>query len=607
VPKEIFRITSAGSVDDGKSTILARLLLDTGSIYDDQLSKNFDPEKLADLLDGLESEREQGITIDVARRFFESEQRRYQIADSPGHEQYTRNMATACAGSDALMLVVDATTGLKPQTLHHLEIALRLGIRQIVFAINKMDLVGFSKKAFVRIEDQLKAHLEQRGKHFQAIEYQVLPVSGLKGDNVVKTSGKLNWFEGPTLLRTLDSLETTESSAGEEQAETKVFQVQYIQRLPGGGRRLLGPLVQGHLSVGESLRTKDTSLKVKAIWVSGVRQITATAGDQISLEVDKDVDIQRGELLAHESVRPHDQFDVDLVWLANENGSKSRRYILKSGSQSSAVSITRISQLELETNQKTGEAKSVVTNQIVSANIALTEALGLRLFSENQPLGSFVLIEPANGQTIGVGKVNFALRRSENITRQDLALTEEMHAEITGNQPTVIWFTGLSGSGKSTLANRISVELFKLGRPHAVLDGDNLRLGINKDLGFTEEDRTENIRRTAEIAKLMCDSGLVVLVALVSPLKRDRDMAKDIVGRERFELVYVDTSVAVCEDRDSKGLYKKARAGKLPNFTGVTAPFEVPSGAILTSHPDSLALIMRRILKEDWLAVGKYP
>jgi bifunctional enzyme CysN/CysC len=583
MPSEIFKITSAGSVDDGKSTILARLLLDTGSIYDDQLSKNFDPEKIADLLDGLESEREQGITIDVAHRFFDSKTRRYQIADSPGHEQYTRNMATACAGSDALLLVVDATSGLKPQSLHHLEIALRLGIRQIVFAVNKMDLVGFSKKAFEKIRRDVEDHIEARARHFENIEFQILPVSGLKGHNIVRASGKLSWFSGPTLLWALDSMKLADNSKSSIENEQALFQVQHIQRLPGGGRRLLGPIVRGVLKVGDELHSNGSVLTTAGLWSSGQAVKESAEGEQISIEVDKEADIRRGALLSSDRFRPHDQFEADLIWLSNEAGHKSRRYILKSGAKSSSASITRIHQLDLTKDSKSGEIQKVETNQIARANIALAEELDLRPFKHSRHLGSFVLIDPTNGQTAAVGTINFALRRSENVTKHDFQVSPAMLAELTGNNPKVIWFTGLSGAGKSTLANQLSQELFRLGKPHAALDGDNLRFGLNKDLGFIEEDRTENIRRTAETAKLMCDSGLIVLVSLVSPLEKDRRMAREIVDPARFYLVYVDTPLEVCEQRDPKGLYKKARAGEIPNFTGVTAPYEVPLEAIVFS------------------------
>ena len=575
MPVEIYRLTSAGSVDDGKSTIMARLLLDTDSVYDDQLGKNFDLRKIADLLDGLESEKEQGITIDVAHRFFDSKARRYQIADSPGHEQYTRNMATASAGSDALVLLVDVTAGLKLQTLNHLEIALRIGIRDIIFAVNKMDLVNFRKNAFRDTQREIEMAIDTRSAHFHDISYQVIPVCGINGANVVRKSSRMYWFEGPTLLGALDNLKRRKA-----QEAQGVFQVQYIQRLAAGGRRYLGPVLSGRLEEGQQVLCRVNTVVLEQLYVNGLKSRKASAGDQISVEIDKSIDISRGDFFSPVEIKSHDQFEVDLIWLGESKGHKSRKYLIKSGSRESSVAITKIWKLSLDSNSKVGEKQSVDTNEIVRANISTSTAIELEPFRDNQKLGRFILIDPTNGQTIAVGTVNFALRRSINITKHDSRVTPEMHAEITGSQGEVIWFTGLSGSGKSTLANQLSVELYAESRPHFVLDGDNLRFGINRDLGFTEEDRTENIRRTAEIASLMADAGLTVLVALISPMEKDRQLARGIIGDARFTLVYVDTPLDICESRDPKGLYQKAKSGEIPNFTGVGAPFEAPEDSL---------------------------
>jgi bifunctional enzyme CysN/CysC len=582
MPQEIFKITSAGSVDDGKSTILARLLLDTGSIYDDQIGKSFDPEKIADLLDGLESEREQGITIDVAHRFFDSNKRRYQIADSPGHEQYTRNMATACAGSDALMLVVDAKSGLKPQTLHHLEIALRLGIRDVLFVVNKMDLVGFSKKTFNQILADIELHVAKRTSHFDNIRHQILPVSGLRGHNIVKPSSKLAWFEGPTLIAALDSLTKPEKAS-----KSPLFQIQYTQRLSGGGRRYLGSILSGEIAKGQKLFCGDREFAVQSLMASGEPVKKARATEAVSIEIDKELDLKRGQVFSSTPLLSHDQFEVDLIWLSEEKGQSGRRYLLKAGSGSTSAGITKISTVSLESNQKTGQTSSIQVNQIARVNVKTTEKLALEPFAQEAQLGKFILSDPNTGQTVAVGTVNFALRRSENITRHVSQVTNQMHAELLQTDPKVIWFTGLSGSGKSTMANALSVDLHRQGKPHFLLDGDNLRLGLNQDLGFTEEDRTENIRRTADVASLMADAGLIVLVALVSPLEKDRQLAKQIVGAGRFRLVHVATPLEVCEARDPKGLYRKARAGKIPNFTGVASPYEEPKSAEYRAHQDS--------------------
>ena len=570
---EIFKITSAGSVDDGKSTILARLLLDTGSIYDDQYNKNFDPNRIADLLDGLESEIEQGITIDVAHRFFDSKTRRYQIADSPGHEQYTRNMATACAGSDALLLVVDATAGLKPQTKLHLEIALRLGIRNVVFAINKIDLVGFSKKTFDQISNNISTLLEEREITFGPINHQSVPLSGLKGQNVVRPSSKLSWFIGPTLMEALDGIEGRPTAT-----DSAKLIVQFVQRIPGGGRRYLGSLREGSLEVGKKLFVKGQQVEVEGLLNNGVPCERAEPGSSISVLINRELDVAVGDLLSAENIESHDQFEVDLIWLHSEKGVKGRKFLLKSASTTVNASITKISRIDLQTNSKDGQSPSIATNEIQRCNLFLTSPLPLQPFSTCPELGRFVLIDPHLCQTVAVGTVNHALTRSENITEHEFAVTPKQHSKLTGNTGHVLWFTGLSGSGKSTLANKLSQELHAMGVPHFVLDGDNLRLGINRDLGFTEEDRSENIRRTAEIASLMADAGLVVSVALISPYQMDRQMAREIIGADRFQEIYVATPLQECEKRDPKGLYKKARSGEIPNFTGVSSPYERPDG-----------------------------
>lgn len=572
MPKEIFKITSAGSVDDGKSTVLARLLLDTGTIYDDQLAKNFDPDRIADLLDGLQSEREQGITIDVAHRFFDSDVRRYLVADSPGHEQYTRNMATACAGSDAVMLVVDSTAGLKPQTRLHLEIALRLGIRDFIFVVNKMDLVSFSKKVFDNIHSEISGLIKSREELFLGIRPIVIPVSGLKGHNVVKKSSKLPWFRGPSLLEALDSLEKTSKL---HEGET-LLSVQYVQRQSGGGRRYLGSVIAGDVREGQVLFANGREVKVRELYSSGTSSQIAYSGSAISVGLNQEIDLEPGDLISSTILQTHNHFEVDLIWLSEEKGIKGRQYRVRAGSAITGASITKISKLDLETNQKTGELTRIEMNEIQRCNISLSRPIYLSPFLQKQATGRIVLIDPASGGTVAVGTVNHALRRSENITSQVFKVTKDMHAELMGTMPKVFWFTGLSGSGKSTMANALSAYLHDTGVPHYVLDGDNLRLGINRDLGFTEEDRTENIRRTAEIAALMADAGLIVAVALVSPLEKDRQMAKEIIGEERFRLIYVNTSLEECERRDPKALYSRARAGAIPNFTGVGSPYEEP-------------------------------
>lgn len=480
-------------------------------------------------------------------------------------------MATACAGSDALLLVVDATAGLKPQTKLHLEIALRLGIRDVIFAINKIDLVGFSKKTFDQIGKSISALLQERETIFGPINHQSIPLSGLKGQNVVRPSSKLSWFTGPTLMDALDGIERRESPAG----GTK-FVVQYVQRIPGGGRRYLGSLRDGAVEVGQKLYVNGQQIEVAGLLESGVECKRAEAGTSISLLLKQELDISVGELISAQKFETHDQFEVDLIWLSGGKGIKGRKYIFKTASMAVRASITKISRLDLKTNKKDAQLPSILTNEIQRCNVSLTEELPLQAFDANPELGRFVIIEPESGQTVGVGTINYFLNRSENLTKHEFAVTPVLHEQLTGVNGQVLWFTGLSGSGKSTLANRLSQELQSRRIPHFVLDGDSLRLGINKDLGFTEEDRSENVRRTAEVAALMADAGLVVIVALISPYRADREMARTIIRPSRFKEVYLATPLETCIKRDPKGLYKRAKEGQIAQFTGVSSPYEVP-------------------------------
>ena len=572
MPVEIFKLATAGSVDDGKSSILARLLLDTGNTFDDQIPKDFETSRIADLLDGLESEREQGITIDVAHRFFDTKTRRYHLTDSPGHAQYTRNMATACAGSDAVLIVVDASQGMREQTILHLEIALRLGIRQILFAINKMDLVGFDKNSYLEIVKSIESHMEIRTGLFGNVNSVAMPLSALTGDNVVRKSHKLGWHSGPTLLEAIEGLKVPVIHN-----KSVVFQVQLVQRVADGGRRYLGALLSGQLSAGQTLFCENREFTLTDVMEAGSIAQSKQFPRAITLQIDNEIDVSRGQFFSSEPELSFDQFEADLIWLSQVPGRKHQKYILKAGSAIAPCTLSKVSQISLETDRKNGESPTIQVNEIVRVNVSMASKLGLREYSQDPVRGRFVLIDSISGGTVAVGKVNFELRRSANVIVQDFVVTPMMHEQLTGNKAQVFWMTGLSGSGKSSIANEISTRLFQHGRPHVVLDGDNLRHGINRDLGFTPADRTENIRRTAEVASLMADAGLIVLVCLVSPTEIDRTIARDIIGDERFTLVYLDTPLNICEQRDVKGLYRKAREGKIPNFTGVNAPFEPPS------------------------------
>lgn len=573
MPQEIFHVTSAGSVDDGKSTILARLLLDTGSVFEDQLGgidpRSVDATTLADLLDGLDSEREQGITIDVAHRFFDSNVRRYHLADSPGHEQYTRNMATAASHADGMLLVVDARVGLKPQTRTHFEIARMLGINQFVVAVNKMDLVGCKKKVFESVSDSVEELLANH-----PIAYRIVPVSGLIGDNIVSPSRKMSWWSGGTVLEVLESFEKPVRPPTEA-----VFSIQYVQRIPGGGRRYLGSVVAGNLTLGMSLtsaRYPAQALKIVEIVHSGYTVDGTVGPTEVSLRLDGERDLERGDILSTSSTLSYtDQFEADLVWLDESQGFPGRVYLLRIGHATMKTTMTRIFSID-DDSAKHGVINHVSANDRVRANLECHQKLSLAVFNELPEAGRFVLVDPNSGHTVATGVVNHTLRRAENLTAHKFDVSVADRSALTGRQGRVAWFTGLSGSGKSTLVNALSVSLTYEKVPHAILDGDELRLGLNKDLGFSEPDRVENIRRTAEVAKMMADSGLVVLVSLISPYIADREHARDIIGPDRFKEIYVDTPIEVCEERDPKGLYQKARDGLIPNFTGVSAPYEAP-------------------------------
>jgi bifunctional enzyme CysN/CysC len=569
-PFEIFRVTSAGSVDDGKSTLLARLLLDTGSIKTDLLESNGKSGNLADLLDGLDSERNQGITIDVAHRFFDAGGRRYHLTDSPGHEQYTRNMATACAGSDALILVIDVQAGMKSQTKLHLDIALKLGVRNIVFAINKMDAINYRKKDFDRVAEQIQEHL----KVLDSVCEYIVPVSSLLGENVTVQSKKMGWYAGKSLLEILHSIKRDSKSYN-----SSFMKVECVQRISSGGRRYLGTLYANQLRLGQAVHVNGKENFIKKMFVGG-EEVSKSAGIvPASIELEYEQDTNVGDLISDEPISQDSDFETEIIWLADSPGIKGRSLLYVSGSTQVRCRMTRIYS-SLEGNA--GELASIHVNQILRVKLSLAKQIQLKPFSNIPELGRFVLVDPATAMTVGVGTIKFALRRSQNVQEHAFESLPEQRSQILGQRGAVIWMTGLSGSGKSTLADAVSKKLTGALIPHTILDGDSLRLGMNRDLGFSIEDRSENIRRTAEVAKILKEAGLVVLTALVSPLKADRQMAQDIIGADDFLEIFINTPLEVCESRDPKGLYSKARLGEIPNFTGVNSTYEEPEAPRLT-------------------------
>ena len=573
MPQDVFRITTAGSVDDGKSTLIARLLLDTHSIPEDQLDAtlgaNADPSKIADLLDGLESEKEQGITIDVAHRYFDSDTRRYHLSDSPGHEQYTRNMATVSAAADAVVLVIDSSAGIKPQTIRHLDIAHRLGIKQFLVVANKIDLVGYSRKTFEALREDVTALFEPYDK----ASWGLIPASGTLGDGVVRAGRNMRWYQGPTLLQALDALQPVVT---EDAATT--LSLQLVQRQGPRKRRYFASVLSGSVSEGDSLTVipGNTQATVTHLHSQGRPSGQALVGEQVSFEVSEDRDIERGSLLSTGSnITISHEWNANLIWLESQSGITGRPYLLRCANQQTRVTITK-AHLEDASHNKMGETHSLETNNSYQATLSAQSDIAMAPFEIFPALGRFVLINPETGQTAAVGTVNYSLRRSENVHPHSFAVNRGDREGLMGGKGQVLWFTGLSGSGKSTIADQLSQRLQKLGRMHTILDGDSLRTGLTKDLGFTEADRVENIRRTAEVAKLMAEAGLVVLVCLISPYRQDRNNARDIIGADRFSEIHVATDLAVCEDRDPKGLYAKARSGAIPNFTGINAPYEEP-------------------------------
>jgi len=575
--KDVLRITTAGSVDDGKSTLIARLLLDTQSIPEDQISgvlgSSVDPTRIADLLDGLESEKEQGITIDVAHRFFDSQQRRYHLSDSPGHEQYTRNMATAAAGADVVILVLDASAGIKPQTTRHLSIAYQLGVRRFLVVANKCDLIKYSSKALAALEKDVNTLF---GGYAEA-EWSLIPASGTEGAMVVTRGSRMRWYTGPTILEALDTITREAHREG-----PAAIAVQMVQRLGNRSRVYLASVLRGQVGDGGefAILPSGTTGTLKNLTVGGRPSLTASAGSEIAFELAEERDVERGALLTdNPAISSSHQWDATLIWLGAEQGIIGRPYGAKLGYQTGRITITRASELSTEGNRG-GEVQVLAPNGTYRATISGQQDFALAPFHEFPEAGRFILVSPEDGQTAAVGLVNFSLRRSDNIRPHTFGLNREHREALAGGKGKVLWFTGLSGSGKSTISDEVSQQLTQSGRIVAILDGDNLRTGLNSDLGFTEADRVENIRRTAEVAKLLAETGVIVAVSLISPYRQDRELAKEIIGGDRFMEIHVATSLAICEGRDPKGLYKKARAGEIPNFTGVNAPYEEPQ------HPD---------------------
>ena len=585
--KDLLRFITCGSVDDGKSTLIGRLLWESQQVFDDQLTALQADSKrhgtqgqdidFALLVDGLAAEREQGITIDVAYRFFATPRRKFIVADTPGHEQYTRNMVTGASTADVAVLLIDARQGVLTQTRRHAYLVSLVGIKQVILAVNKMDLVGYKKDVFDAIVADFRTLAQPLG--FTGIT--PIPLSALKGDNITERSRLTPWYQGPTLMGCLETLHVDRAAQNKA-----AFPVQWVNRPHASFRGFSGTLAAGKLVVGDTLRVTasgQTATLARIVTADGDLD-AAHAGDAITLVLDREVDASRGDVIApaDQPLEMTDQFEATLVWLHDEPGHMGRAYELKLANQWASASFTNL-KYRVSVNTLAHEScKQLALNDIAVANLALNKPLVFASYDDNRTLGGFILVDKFTHATVAAGMIRHNLRRAQNVHRQALSINREDRERLNGHKGKVIWFTGLSGSGKSTLANALEKELHAHGKRTYILDGDNIRQGLNKDLGFTDADRVENIRRVAEVAKLMMDAGLIVMSAFISPFRAEREMARELIGAENFIEVFVDTPLEVCEQRDPKGLYKKARSGKLPNMTGVNSPYETPENPTVT-------------------------
>lgn len=594
--KSLLRFITCGSVDDGKSTLIGRLLYESKMLFEDQLSAlEADSKKVgtqggdldfALLVDGLAAEREQGITIDVAYRFFSTDRRKFIVADTPGHEQYTRNMVTGASTADVAVILIDARRGVLTQSRRHSYLVSLIGIRHVVLAINKLDMVDYSKARYDEIVAEYRTFAQQIGIE----QFQAIPMSALKGDNIIDKSPNTPWYNGPTLMEYLETVEIDNDLLIRGPFR---MPVQWVNRPNLDFRGFSGRILGGAIKPGDRVRVLPSGREstVKRIVTYTGDLPVAVAGQSITLTLADEVDISRGDAIvtvdAPASVA--DQFEANLVWMSDEALVPGRQYLMKIGAKTVTMTIAAP---KYKVNVNTLEhlaAKTLELNEIGVCNLSLDQAVAFDPYTENRDMGSFIIIDRASNTTVAAGMLHFALRRSQNIHWQAIEVNKAAHAKLKGQRPAVVWFTGLSGAGKSTIANFVEKRLHALGRHTYLLDGDNVRHGLNKDLGFTEADRVENIRRVAEVSKLMLDAGLITLVSFISPFRTERDMARSLMQEGEFCEVFVDTPLGVAEERDPKGLYKKARRGDLKNFTGIDSPYEAPESPELRIDTTSLS------------------
>ncbi|MGV7196695.1 sulfate adenylyltransferase subunit CysN [Xanthomonas axonopodis] len=603
--KPLLRFITCGSVDDGKSTLIGRLLYDSKRLFDDQLAALESDSRrhgtqgggidYALLMDGLAAEREQGITIDVAYRYFDTDQRKFIVADCPGHEQYTRNMATGASTADVAVVLVDARKGLLAQTRRHSYIVSLLGIRHVVLAVNKMDLVDYDAQVFAGIAEGYRALAAQLG----IADVQCIPLSALAGENLSGASTRMPWYQGPPLLQHLETVQLEPPEAGSGLR----LPVQWVNRANSQFRGYAGTIAAGQVRVGDAVVVVPSGRRtqVASVLDANGEVDSARAGQAVTLTLRDEIDISRGDIIAAIDDPPEvaDQFAAHLLWMDDAALLPGRPYWLKIGTRTVTVSISEIKHKVDVNTQERLAAKRLELNEVGYCNLALDEPIAFSPYARNRVLGGFILIDRQSNATVAAGTLEFALRRAGNVHWQHLDVDRSARARIKGQAPRVLWFTGLSGAGKSTVANLVDKRLHALGYHTFILDGDNVRHGLNRDLGFTDEDRVENIRRVAEVARLMADAGLIVLVSFISPFRAERQLARERFDAGEFVEVFVDVPLAVAEARDVKGLYRKARAGQIPNFTGIDSPYEAPETPEIHLHADgeNVEALARHVLE----------
>ena len=582
--KGLLKFITCGSVDDGKSTLIGHMLYDAKLLFADQERTLELDSKVGSaggemdyslLLDGLMAEREQGITIDVAYRYFTTGKRSFIVADTPGHEEYTRNMAVGASFADLAVILIDASLGLMVQTKRHTRICSLMGIKHVVFAVNKMDVVGYEEQVFSDIENDIRDMVKEFG--FETVK--IIPVSAKKGDNLTNQSENMPWYQGTTLLKYLEEIDVSEK----EEKEELIFPVQRVCRPDRTFRGFQGQISSGQMKVGQEVHIypNGEQAKIKKILVTDKESDYGVKGQAVTVQLNREVDVSRGCVISSDNnLTVSNIFTAKILWMDDNPLIEGKNYYLKMGTKMLLGTVMKI-KYKIDVNEGNHlPVKFLNKNEIACCDIVLNEKTVISCFEDNQELGAFILIDRVNNMTSACGVVEHNLRRGNNVVYHKMDMDRTIRAAGLNQTPKSIWFTGLSGSGKSTLVNEVEKRLFAKGKHTMILDGDNVRLGLNKNLGFEEKDRIENIRRNAEVCKLMNDAGLIVLTALVSPYEKDRDNARDIIGRDSFIEVYVSTSLEVCRKRDVKGLYQKAQNNEIPNFTGISAPYEVPA------HPD---------------------